>query len=43
MDYYKILNLKEDATIKEIEQAYLNWKNQWEQSSSMLENLGKED
>lgn len=24
MDYYKILNLKEDATIKEIEQAYLD-------------------
>lgn len=37
------LNKENIQTLNKLYGHYLNWKNQWEQSSSMLENLGKED
>lgn len=35
------LNKENLQTLNKLHGHYLNWKNQWEQSSSMLENLGK--
>lgn len=37
------LNKENIQTLNKLYGHYLNWKNQWEQSSSMLENLGKEN
>jgi hypothetical protein len=35
------LNKENLQTLNKLHGHYLNWKNQWEQSGSMLENLGK--
>jgi hypothetical protein len=35
------LNKENLQTLNKLHGHYLNWKNQWEQSGSMLDNLGK--